>query len=78
MRGVSSLMTSLPALDNPAFRKEALRETTDTLGALYLASLTKSLAGLNEYVDKFSQAYEKRRGGRGPPGLMGMGGGFLG
>eukprot|EP00879_Flechtneria_rotunda_P001616 GHRR01001776.1.p1 GENE.GHRR01001776.1~~GHRR01001776.1.p1 ORF type:complete len:320 (+),score=108.09 GHRR01001776.1:194-1153(+) len=70
LRQVNSLVSSLPALDNPQFRRDYLVEYNDTLATLLLAGLTQSLAGLTDLTDKFGLAYEKTG-----PGRRGRGGG---
>lgn len=59
VRQVNSLVSSLPALDNPAFKKEYLVEYNDTLATLLLAGVTQSLNGLSELTDKFGVAFER-------------------
>eukprot|EP00882_Tetradesmus_deserticola_P007977 GHRQ01008401.1.p1 GENE.GHRQ01008401.1~~GHRQ01008401.1.p1 ORF type:complete len:320 (+),score=177.84 GHRQ01008401.1:360-1319(+) len=73
MRQVNSLVCSLPALDNPQFKKEYLTEYNDTLATLLLSGTTQSLAGLAELADRLGLAYERsgRRGrGGGSGGMM--------
>lgn len=71
MRQVNSLVCSLPALDNPQFKKDYLTEYNDTLATLLLAGTTQSLAGLAELGDRLGLAYE-RSGRRGRGGGGGM------
>lgn len=74
VRQVNSLVSSLPALDNPAFKKEYLVEFNDTLATLLLAGVTQSLNGLSDLTDKFGVAFERtaRRGRGGGGGMMSM------
>ncbi|KAF6257728.1 COP9 signalosome subunit 6 [Scenedesmus sp. NREL 46B-D3] len=72
MRQVNSLVCSLPALDNPQFKKDYLTEYNDTLATLLLSGTTQSLAGLAELSDRLGLAYERsgRRGRAGGGGMM--------
>lgn len=59
VRKISSLVTSLPAMDSSEFTKAYLNDFNDTLLAIYLASMTKGVSAANEIVDKYALAYEK-------------------
>ncbi|EFJ31504.1 hypothetical protein SELMODRAFT_74712 [Selaginella moellendorffii] len=66
LRQVSSLVRRLPAIDSPKFQDDFLMEYNDTLLMTYLATITKCSNTMNEFVEKFTTAYDKqsRRGGR--------------
>lgn len=58
-RKISSLVSSLPAMDSSEFTKDFLNDYNDTLLAIYLASMTKGVSAANEVVDKYALAYDK-------------------
>ncbi|KAJ7302919.1 hypothetical protein JRQ81_000043 [Phrynocephalus forsythii] len=67
LRQVSSLVRRLPAIDlAPKFQDDFLMEYNDTLLMTYLATITKCSNTMNEFVEKFTTAYDKQspRGGR--------------
>ncbi|GFH24277.1 MPN domain-containing protein, partial [Haematococcus lacustris] len=66
LRRISSLVSSLPALDTPRFKSEYLAESNDALLAVILAALTKITSCLSDTVDKVLVAYDRSasKGGR--------------
>lgn len=66
LRQVSSLVSSLPALDTQPFHKDFMTEYNDTLLTIYLSSMTNGVYAANEVAERFATAYERpgrRRGG---------------
>ncbi|GBF99695.1 COP9 signalosome subunit 6 [Raphidocelis subcapitata] len=79
-RQINALVHSLPALTTPGFTHDYLLEHNDALAGLYLATLTRSVAALNDTVDRLVFAYEpgfKAGGGGGGRRRGGGGGGAL-
>lgn len=65
LRHISSLCNRLPAVDSPKFSQEYVNELNESLMIAYLATMTKNSNLLNEVIDKYNVAYDKRarRGG---------------
>uniref|UniRef100_A0A7S0N1E2 COP9 signalosome complex subunit 6 n=1 Tax=Pyramimonas obovata TaxID=1411642 RepID=A0A7S0N1E2_9CHLO len=58
-RQISSLVRQLPTVDTKQFKQEFLMEYNDALLMVYLASMTKGTAAINDLADKFNTAFEK-------------------
>lgn len=59
LRQIASLARQLPTVDTEQFQKEFLMEHNDALLMVYLASMTKGTAQINDVADKFTMAFEK-------------------
>ncbi|KAI0322317.1 maintenance of mitochondrial structure and function-domain-containing protein [Amylostereum chailletii] len=70
IRSLSALIASLPASDNKEFREEFDTEYEDVQLTAYLSTLTKSVNGLNDLVDKHivmnAGGVREERSGPGP------------
>jgi len=59
VRQVVSLSRSLPAIEGKEFQEQFLTDYNDSLLVIYLASITKGTAVLNDLIDRFNLAFEK-------------------
>lgn len=75
LRKISSLVHSLPAMEDPDFKEEYAREVNDALMTMQLALVTKGINQANEIVDNYTLCYGDGTGkwGGGGGGRKGLG-----
>jgi len=60
LRAIHGLTFQIPAIDSNKFRKDYANEQMDVKMVTQLASMTKGCQQLNELVEKYNVAYQKR------------------
>jgi len=65
LRKVHSLVSSLPAMDTPAFTQQLHTEHNDALLVLLLATMTKGVSSVGDTLDKVLAAYDHKSGSAG-------------
>ena len=65
LRKVSSLAQRLPATDTSEFKEDFVQHYNDTLLVTYLATMTKGTNSINDLIDKYNVAFERRSNRRG-------------
>ncbi|KAJ9106268.1 hypothetical protein QFC21_001413 [Naganishia friedmannii] len=69
LRQISAIVATLPVMTESGFKDEFLTEYSDVQLTTYLATLTKSLATLNDLTDRFNAVYQKDEGSSAKGGL---------
>ena len=65
LRKGSSLAQRLPATDTSEFKEDFVQHYNDTLLVTYLATMTKGTNSINDLIDKYNVAFERRSNRRG-------------